>query len=162
MRCLPEEMKDVVFHGKKDEYWTSASPHLSLLDCVSHATILNARGSTSHGVNWAVYFPRAGNFSWKMLSWNNSHPFPFFEGVLFYTYLSWKKPGKAKWWCIWLSRAKCINGSGMQGTRRLQKCWKVRGLGCVNQACTRARVTQPSPYIFLPICILGLWYGFNI
>ena len=46
-----EEMKDVVFHGKKDEYWTSASPHLSLLDCVSHATILNAPGSTSHGVN---------------------------------------------------------------------------------------------------------------
>ena len=29
----------------------------------------------------------------------------------------------------------------------------MRGLGCVNQACTRARITQPSPHIFLHICI---------
>ena len=35
----------------------------------------------------------------------------------------------------------------------VQKCRKIRGLGCMNQACTRARVTQPSPHIFLPICI---------
>ena len=34
----------------------------------------------------------------------------------------------------------------------MQKCRKIRGLGCVNQACTRARVMQPSPHIFLHIC----------
>ena len=34
----------------------------------------------------------------------------------------------------------------------VQKCRKIRGLGCVNKACTRARVTQPSPHIFLHIC----------
>ena len=35
---------------------------------------------------------------------------------------------------------------------RIQKCRKICGIGCVNQACTRARVTQPSPHIFLHIC----------
>ena len=35
---------------------------------------------------------------------------------------------------------------------KVQKCKKIRGLGCVNQACTGARVTQPSPDIFLHIC----------
>ena len=35
----------------------------------------------------------------------------------------------------------------------VQMCRKIRGLGCVNQARTRVRVTQPSPYIFLHICI---------
>ena len=39
-------------------------------------------------------------------------------------------------------------------THYLQKCRKIRGLGCMNQGCTRARVTQPSPHIFLHICIL--------
>ena len=34
----------------------------------------------------------------------------------------------------------------------LQKCRKIRGLGCVNQARIRARVTQPSPRIYLHIC----------
>ena len=34
----------------------------------------------------------------------------------------------------------------------VQKCRKIRGLGCVNQASNRARVTQPSPCIFLHIC----------
>ena len=34
----------------------------------------------------------------------------------------------------------------------VQKCRKICGLGCVNQARTRARVTQPSPRIFLHIC----------
>ena len=33
---------------------------------------------------------------------------------------------------------------------------KIRGLGCVNRACARARFTQPSPHIFLHICIIGL------
>ena len=37
---------------------------------------------------------------------------------------------------------------------------KIRGLGCVNQARTRARVTQPSPHIFLRICTCLLrWLG---
>ena len=36
----------------------------------------------------------------------------------------------------------------------VQKCRKIRGLGCVNQAPTRMRVTQPSPHIFLHICIV--------
>ena len=35
---------------------------------------------------------------------------------------------------------------------KVQKCKKIRGLGCVNQACTGARVTQPSSHIFLHIC----------
>ena len=35
----------------------------------------------------------------------------------------------------------------------IQKCRKICGLGCVNQACTRVRVTQPSPHIFPHICI---------
>ena len=30
--------------------------------------------------------------------------------------------------------------------------WKIRGLGCVNRVRARARVTQPSPRIFLHIC----------
>ena len=34
----------------------------------------------------------------------------------------------------------------------VQKCRKIRQLGCVNQACTRSRVTQPSPHVFLHIC----------
>ena len=36
----------------------------------------------------------------------------------------------------------------------IQKCRKIRGLGCVNQACTRARFTQPSPHILLHICTM--------
>ena len=31
------------------------------------------------------------------------------------------------------------------------------GLGYVNQACTRARVTQPCPHIFLHIYIYNAW-----
>ena len=43
--------------------------------------------------------------------------------------------------------------------KRVQKCrkipsWKIRGLGCVNQARTRARGTQPSLHIFPHICTL--------
>ena len=34
----------------------------------------------------------------------------------------------------------------------VQKCRKIQGLGCVNRAYARARVTQPSPRIFLHIC----------
>ena len=34
----------------------------------------------------------------------------------------------------------------------VQICRKISGLCCVNQARTRARVTQPSPHIFLHIC----------
>ena len=34
----------------------------------------------------------------------------------------------------------------------VQKCRKIHGLGCVNLACARARVTQPSPHIFLHTC----------
>ena len=34
----------------------------------------------------------------------------------------------------------------------VQKCRKIHGLGCLNRACARARVTQPSPHIFLHIC----------
>ena len=37
----------------------------------------------------------------------------------------------------------------------VQKCRKIRVLGCVSQACTRARVAQPSPHIFLHICSLS-------
>ena len=35
----------------------------------------------------------------------------------------------------------------------VQRCRKIRGLGCVNQAGTRSRVTQPSRHIFLHICM---------
>ena len=38
----------------------------------------------------------------------------------------------------------------------LQECRKIRGLGCVNRARARGRVTQPSPRIFLHIC---RWIG---
>ena len=38
--------------------------------------------------------------------------------------------------------------AGIQKFRKI----RVRGQGCVNQARTRARVTQPSPHIFLHIC----------
>ena len=31
----------------------------------------------------------------------------------------------------------------------LQKCKKIRGIGCVNRVRARARITQPSPSIFL-------------
>ena len=34
----------------------------------------------------------------------------------------------------------------------IQKWRKICGLGCVNHACTMARVTQPGPHIFLHIC----------
>ena len=54
-----------------------------------------------------------------------------------------------------LSQAKINPGQ----TRQLQKCRKIRGLGCVNQACTSARVTQPSPHIFLHICRALEWTG---
>ena len=37
----------------------------------------------------------------------------------------------------------------------VHKCNEIHGLGCVNQAGTRVRVTQPSPHIFLHICILS-------
>ena len=33
-----------------------------------------------------------------------------------------------------------------------QKCRQICGLGCVNRVQARARVTQPSPHIFLHIC----------
>ena len=36
--------------------------------------------------------------------------------------------------------------------RSLHICRKIRGLGCVNQTSTRARVTQPRSHIFLHIC----------
>ena len=36
--------------------------------------------------------------------------------------------------------------------KQIQICRKIHWLGCVNQARTRARVTQPSPHIFLRIC----------
>ena len=36
--------------------------------------------------------------------------------------------------------------------RYVKKCRKIHRLGCVNQGRTRARVTQPSPRIFLHIC----------
>ena len=39
-------------------------------------------------------------------------------------------------------------------TVTVQKCRKIRGLGCMNQARTRARVTQPSSHIFVHICTL--------
>ena len=35
---------------------------------------------------------------------------------------------------------------------QIQKCRKICGLGCVNRARIRARVTQPSPCISLHIC----------
>ena len=38
--------------------------------------------------------------------------------------------------------------------RSVQKCRKIYGLGCENRAHARARVTQPSPHIFLHVCIL--------
>ena len=44
--------------------------------------------------------------------------------------------------------------------KNIQKCRKIRGLGCVNQACTRARVKQPSPHIFLHICSKGGYLDF--
>ena len=36
----------------------------------------------------------------------------------------------------------------------VKKCRKICGLGCVNRAHARTRVTQPSPHIFLHICII--------
>ena len=35
-----------------------------------------------------------------------------------------------------------------------QKCRRICWLGCVNHMCTRVRVTQPSPCIFLYFCYL--------
>ena len=53
----------------------------------------------------------------------------------------------------WLARpARFMGDSRSNSKLSIQKCRKIRGLGCVNQACTRARVTQPSPPIFLHIC----------
>ena len=43
----------------------------------------------------------------------------------------------------------------------IQKGRKICGLGCVNQACTRARVTQPGPHIFLYICSFCIWLAFG-
>ena len=34
----------------------------------------------------------------------------------------------------------------------IQKCRKIRGLGCVNHSRARARDTKPSPHILLHIC----------
>ena len=50
-------------------------------------------------------------------------------------------------------------GNDFLATYNVQKCRKIRGLGCVNQACTRARVTQPSQHIFLHICMY--WLSFS-
>ena len=40
-------------------------------------------------------------------------------------------------------------------TKHVQKCMNIYGLGCMNQARTRAWVMQPSPHIFLHIC--NIW-----
>ena len=34
--------------------------------------------------------------------------------------------------------------------KKVQKCRKICGLGCMNRTCARARVTQPSPCIYFP------------
>ena len=42
---------------------------------------------------------------------------------------------------------------GISSHRQIQKCRKICGLGCVNRARARARVTQPSPCIFFCISV---------
>ena len=43
----------------------------------------------------------------------------------------------------------------------IQKCRKKCGLGCVNRARAKARVTQPTPHIFLHICTTLWWATYN-
>ena len=50
-------------------------------------------------------------------------------------------------------RRGCQGGSRRKGMYEcVQKCRKICGLGWVNRARARVRVTQPSPHIFLHIC----------
>ena len=44
-----------------------------------------------------------------------------------------------------------------EGVYLVQICRKICGLGCVNRARVRVQVTQPSPCIYLPICIEWRW-----
>ena len=52
--------------------------------------------------------------------------------------------------------SKSIFGTSWATT--LMVCAEMQENTCVNQACTRARVTQPSPNIFLHICT---WFSWN-
>ena len=59
-------------------------------------------------------------------------------------------------WDSWIAWSRLLDATG--DANLIQKCRKIHGLVSVNQTCTRARVTQPSPHIFLHICTVLLLF----
>ena len=70
------------------------------------------------------------------------------ERITFYCAL-FQKPKRLN---VELTSLGSISSRKHSQIKCVQKCRKMRGLGCVNQARSRERVTQPSPRIFLHIC----------